>query len=123
MTSSRQNLGARAERLVREQLERSGWLILAANSRTRSGEIDLIALDGPTVVFVEVKARRAGAGLGPVAAAHAVDQRKQARIRRLAAQWLAAGNCPSGVLGFRFDVVGVSVNGARAQLDHIRAAF
>lgn len=95
------------------------------NARTRTGEIDLIALDGSTLVFVEVKAGRAASPTGPVAPAHAVGPRKQARVRLLAREWLGAGRSPSGVAGYRFDVVGVLV-GTRpdaVELDHIRNAF
>lgn len=94
------------------------------NFRTRSGELDLIALDGATLVFVEVKAGRAGSSLGPERPAHAVGPRKQLRIRRLAREWLADGRSPSGVAGYRFDVVGVSFRGdGLADVDHIRGAF
>jgi putative endonuclease len=124
MTIARQRLGRRAEQLVAGGLERQGWRIVARNVRTRSGELDLIALDGATLVFVEVKAGRAGSGLGPERPAHAVGPQKQHRIRRLAREWLAEGRAPSGVAGYRFDVVGVSFRGDRlADVDHIRAAF
>lgn len=124
MTVARQRLGRRAEQLVAAGLERRGWRIVARNVRTRSGEIDLIALDGSTLVFVEVKAGRAGTTLGPERPAHAVGPRKQLRIRRLAREWLAEGRSPSGVAGYRFDVVGVSFGGdGLTDVDHIRAAF
>jgi putative endonuclease len=124
MTVARQRLGRRAEDLVADRLTRLGWRIVARNVRTRSGEIDLIGLDGGTLVFVEVKAGRAGRDAGPERPAHAVGPRKQLRIRRLAREWLAEGRGPSGVAGYRFDVVGVSFRGDRlADVDHIRAAF
>ena len=67
MTLARQNLGRDAEDLVAARLARDGWWIVARNVRTADvrGEIDLIALDGPALVFVEVKARRAGSAIGP----------------------------------------------------------
>jgi putative endonuclease len=124
MTIARQRLGRRAEQLVAAGLERQGWRIVARNVRTRSGELDLIALDGGTLVFVEVKAARCGRGAGPDRPAHAVDRRKQLRIRRLAREWLAEGRTPSGVAGYRFDVVGVSFSGdGLTDVDHIRNAF
>ena len=105
-------------------LERAGWRIVARNVRTASGEIDLIALEGSTLVFVEVKAGRRDARCGPERPAHAVGPRKQRRLRRLAREWLAQRRGPSGVSGYRFDVVGVSFDAAgRADVDHIRAAF
>lgn len=109
---------------MRRHLEAAGWRTVAANTRTRSGEIDLIALDGSVLVFVEVKAARLGRRGGPERPAHAVDYRKQARLRRLAREWLATGAQPSGVAGYRFDVVGVSFGGeGGVQMEHLRAAF
>jgi putative endonuclease len=124
MTYARQRLGRRAEQLVARRLERAGWRIVDRNVRTRTGEIDLIALDGATLVFVEVKAGRVGAAAGPERPAHAVGRRKQLQIRRLAREWLAEGRTPSGVAGYRFDVVGVSFGrDGLADVDHIRDAF
>jgi putative endonuclease len=109
---------------VGDRLERAGWRIVARNVRTASGEIDLIALEGSTLVFVEVKAGRRDALSGPERPAHAVGPRKQRRLRRLAREWLAQRRGPSGVSGYRFDVVGVSFDAAGdADVDHIRAAF
>jgi putative endonuclease len=64
VTSARQRLGRRAEELVAARLERSGWRIVGRNVRLPSGELDLVALDGATLVFVEVKAGRVGATIG-----------------------------------------------------------
>lgn len=124
MTAARQTLGRTAERLVATRLRRRGWRILERNARTRTGEIDLVCLDGRTLVFVEVKAGRIGARLGPERPALAVGPRKQRRLRLLAREWLGAGRAPSGLAGYRFDVVGVSFSGDRvADVDHIRDAF
>jgi putative endonuclease len=124
MTAARQRLGRRAEDLVASRLAGRGWRLIARNVRTRSGEIDLIGLDGATLVFVEVKAGRRGARAGPERPALAVGQQKQRRLRRLAREWLGEGRSPSGVAGYRFDVVGVSFGGDRvADVDHIRNAF
>ena len=83
-----------------------------------------VALDGTTLVFVEVKAGREGARIGPERPAHAVGRRKQFKLRRLAREWIAERRGPSGVSGYRFDVVGVSFGpDGLADVDHIRAAF
>ena len=106
------------------ELERRGWRIVERNARTDSGEIDIVALEGSTLVFVEVKAGRRGARAGPERPALAVGPRKQRRLRLLAREWLAAGRRPSGVAGYRFDVVGVSFGpDGVADVDHIRDAF
>ena len=124
MTFARLELGRRAERLVAMRLELSGWRLVGRNVRLPSGELDIIALDGSTLVFVEVKAGRAGATVGPERPAHAVGRRKQLKLRRLAREWIAERRGPSGVSGYRFDVVGVSFGlDGLADVDHIRNAF
>jgi putative endonuclease len=124
MTYARQRLGRQAEELVATRLRRSGWRIVARNERLPSGELDIVALDAGTLVFVEVKAGRAGAVRGPELPAHAVGRRKQLKLRRLAREWIAEGRGPSGVAGYRFDVVGVRFGAdGLADVDHIRQAF
>src|SRR4051794_13247196 len=69
--NARHSFGRYGEDAAAEYLRRRGYEILARNVRTSFGELDLVALDGETVVFVEVKARRSAGGL------EAVDPRKQ----------------------------------------------
>jgi putative endonuclease len=124
VTYARQRLGRAAEDLVAARLEGAGWRIVGRNIRLPSGELDVVALDGATLVFVEVKAGRAWARAGPERPAHAVGRRKQLKLRRLAREWIAERRGPSGVSGYRFDVVGVSFGqDGLADVDHIRAAF
>ena len=124
MTFARLELGRRAEQLVAMRLEGSGWRLVGRNVRLPSGELDIVALDGSTLVFVEVKAGQAGATVGPERPAHAVGRRKQLRLRRLAREWIAERRGPSGASGYRFDVVGVSFGlDGLADVDHIRNAF
>ena len=128
MSVARQQLGRRVEELVADELERRGWRILERNARVRAlrGEIDLVALDCGELVFVEVKARRAGAGRGPEAPALAVGPAKQAKLRSLALAWLheRAAAIPRNS-GLRFDVVGVRTGAAGEVLEteHLRGAF
>ena len=71
-----------------------------------------------------MKAGRKGSSLGPERPAHAVGRRKQLRLRRLAREWIAGRRGPSGVAGYRFDVVGVSFGpDGLADVDHLRDAF
>ena len=128
MSQARQRLGRAAEALVADSLERRGMRIVARNQRTSAvrGEIDLIALDGPALVFVEVKALRAASVGGPERPAIAVGHPKQRKLRSLALAWLHDhdGSVPRhGALGF--DVVGVSIDatGRVAEWEHLRAAF
>ncbi len=83
---SRTAVGARAEVLAAEFLLGRGLRLVERNWRRRQGEIDLIARDGPMLVFVEVRLRR-HRGYGGAAAS--IDARKQARLRKAAALYLA----------------------------------
>ena len=83
----------------------------------------MVALDGETLVFVEVKTTRAGGAHGPELPALAVGRRKQMQVRRLARAWLAE-NLPPRYRSIRFDVVGVSLDGGRAvAIEHMPGAF
>lgn len=125
MTQARLQIGARAEQIVAERLTAAGWRLLARNARTRGGEIDIVALDGTALVFVEVKAGRAGSRFGPERPVLSVDWRKQLRIRRLATEWMAAHHGLPRYERIRFDAVGVSFDrsGALLGVEHIEAAF
>ncbi|OLE35177.1 MAG: hypothetical protein AUG48_11295 [Actinobacteria bacterium 13_1_20CM_3_68_9] len=126
MSEARQRLGRAAEALVADALERRGMRIVARNERTSAvrGEIDLIALDGPALVFVEIKALRVSSVAGPERPAMAVGQRKRRKLRSLALAWLREGSVPAHA-ALRFDVVGVRIDGAGriADWEHLRAAF
>jgi putative endonuclease len=102
MTQARIDLGKRGEDLACEELQRRGYEIIARRFRVRSGELDIVARDGATLVFVEVKART-GRAFGD--AAEAVTPLKQLRLTRLATEYLVRHHlheCPC-----RFDVVSV----------------
>jgi putative endonuclease len=113
---------------VADDLERRGMRVVARNERTSSvrGEIDLIALDGGALVFVEVKARRAGASVGPERPVMAVGHRKRQKLRSLALAWLRDhdGSVPPHS-SLRFDVVGLRVDtrGRAVEWEHVRGAF
>jgi putative endonuclease len=98
-------------------LERLGMRILDRNWRCRFGELDLVAMDGSTLVFVEVKARSHDHFVDP---ALGVDQRKRARIRRLAEAYLALKR--PNFQSCRFDVVSV-VLGPPFKVGHFVDAF
>src|SRR2546422_11255168 len=83
--TGRSVLGEEGERAAARFLEARGYRILERNYRTRRGEIDLIAEDGRILVFVEVKVRLDDRFGGPAAA---ITRAKQARIARLAQQYL-----------------------------------
>ncbi len=106
MNVARRRLGAFGERLAARWYEERGFEILDRNWRCDAGEIDLVVRKGSTLVVCEVKTRSTLAYGSP---AEAVTPLKRARLRRLAACWLAAHDVrPSTV---RFDVACVLVGG------------
>lgn len=112
-------LGSRGETLAVATLERAGYAVIATGYRTAAGEIDIVARDGPSLVFVEVKTRRTRERGMP---AEAVTPQKQRRIIAMARDFLArhaidATSC-------RFDVVAILLPYEGApEIDHIRNAF
>ncbi len=119
MTRARQSLGRLGEDLACRELRRRGYAILARRFRTRYGEIDVIARDGPTLVFVEVKTRRTDAFGGATAA---VNSAKQRRLVNMARSYLIGLGGPAPPC--RFDVVGVTAGPGRPPiLEVVRDAF
>ena len=115
-------LGRRGEELAAAHFERLGYRILARNHRTRFGELDLVVANDRTLVFVEVKTRRAGAAASPW---DRLDEHKQQQVRRMAAAFLSeVADRPHG-LELRFDAVGVvfDARGRMVRLDHLEGAF
>ena len=114
----RLTLGRSGEDAAVTHYERLGYQVLERNFRSRAGEIDLIARDGGVVVFCEVKTRKTDRWGLP---AEAVNPRKQARLRRLAGEWLSVRR--PGRVQVRFDVVSVIVAGDELELTHLIDAF
>ena len=119
-TDIRRTTGSRGEEEAARFLTRSGYAILDKNIRTRAGEIDLVAKEGKTLVFVEVKTRRDAEGDPPQAA---VNTRKQNRLGKLALGYLKLKRLRQTPC--RFDVVSVIFNdeGGVKAIRHIPNAF
>jgi len=96
-------LGRRGEAAAARFLKKKGYLVVAQSNRMRLGEIDLVAIDQRTIVFVEVKTRRSHDAGHP---AEAVDEDKQRRLTRLALTYLKRHH----LLEYRarFDVIAVT---------------
>ena len=106
------------EDLACRELSRRGYAILARRYRTRLGEIDIVARDGETVVFFEVKARNNAAFGG---AAAAVTAWKQQRVARMASDFLTRERC--GDVRCRFDVVAIDCEDGRPRIEVYPDAF
>ena len=98
-------------------LETRGYQVIERNVETPAGEIDVVALDGDVLCFVEIKAR-ATRSHGPAVAA--VDRRKQARIGRAAALYLARSAWEGAC---RFDVLGMDADNGGWRYSLVRDAF
>lgn len=112
-------LGNKGERLAVRHLKRQGCRVLARQSRSRIGEIDIVALDGDCIVFVEVKTRSTHAAGHP---AEAITFAKQKQLTRVALAWLKS----RGLLEHRarFDVVAITWgDGADPVVEHYKSAF
>ncbi len=117
--AEKDRLGRYGEDVAVGHLEAAGMVVLARNWRCPEGELDIIARDGSTLVFCEVKTR---SGVGYGSPAEAVGSTKARRIRRLAAAWLKEAD--RGWAELRFDVVSVlRPRGCEAQVEHLRGAF
>ena len=115
----RQELGAAGERAAARYLRSLGFKILESRYRCPRGEIDLIARDGSSLVFVEVKTRRSGSGWVPE---DAVTVSKQRRIRGVAL-WYLANRRSLSEIGLRFDVVAVELHGREFECRLYPGAF
>jgi putative endonuclease len=125
MTEARRRTGQIAEGLVASRLSEEGWEIVERNARTRYGELDIVALDGRVLVFVEVKGARLDTVFGPEKPILSIDFHKQRRVRRLGTAWMAERRDFPSFDDIRFDAVGVVLDraGRAVEVEHIRAAF
>jgi putative endonuclease len=113
-----QTVGRRGEKLAERYLRRRGYRIVARNFRAAGAEIDLVAMDGDTVVFVEVKTRRA---VGAGAPEDSVTEHKQRQLRRAAEIFSARYRAHDRPM--RFDVIAIAGEGRAARVELLRDAF
>jgi len=114
-TKQRGDLG---EDAAARYLEQRGFRVLDCNWRYRQWELDLVCMDGDTVVFVEVKTRSAGSMGTP---ADALDRKKQARLVKAASQYLTKKELWDEPC--RFDLAAVIDTGTSMDVEHIENAF
>lgn len=111
-------LGERGEALAEVHLQRLGYRIVERNYRCPLGEVDRIAVQGKTLIFLEVKARSTPDFGGPL---EAVDRRKRRKLTRLAQYYVAQKRLYDTPL--RFDVVGVYYDGVEPRVEVLANAF
>jgi putative endonuclease len=116
----RERLARGGERLAEAFLRMRGIYVVGRNVRAGRGELDLIAREGDTIVFVEVKLRT---GHDDMAALEAVNWKKRLDMSRAATRWLQDHGLTDRPV--RFDVVGITweADGSRIHAEHIRNAF
>ncbi len=114
----KKSLGNKGEEAAVGFLKKRGYKILMRNYRAPSGEIDIIAMDGKTLVFAEVKTRASLLFGHP---SEAVDQRKMHKIERAASHYISTRKADARA---RFDVISVSIGpDGEADVEHIKDAF
>ncbi|OXM84652.1 YraN family protein [Paenibacillus rigui] len=118
---TRKQLGELGERLAAAYLEQNGYQIHGRNWRCRTGEIDIIAMEGKVLVFVEVRTRSGRSTFGTPQ--ESVNYKKQLQVMETAQWYIHRFQLQS--LQPRFDVVSVLTDkaGQLVKLDHIQNAF
>ena len=118
MSAARQEFGELGERIAERWLKRKGWRVVQRRFRSGHRDIDLVVEREGTVAFVEVKARKGLAFGDPI---EAVNWSKQRELVRSASVWIDRHGRP--MESYRFDVVGVLVEGDRVRIRHVPNAF
>lgn len=118
MRGSGRTLGAEGEKIAEAFLRKKGYRLVERNYRCRLGEVDLIALDRGTVVFIEVKTRSDASFGRPL---EAVPRHKQRRMIKTAMLFISRHRLHDR--DARFDVVGVSLEGKAPLIEHVENAF
>lgn len=118
MLNQKQLLGKKSESLAARYLKKNKYKIITENYRTRLGEIDIIAKDGDTIAFVEVKSGRSDQFGSPK---EAVTPRKQRKISMVALQYLKTTQQTHRRA--RFDVVSICYTGNDPEIELIKNAF
>jgi putative endonuclease len=118
MTTHNQRLGLLGEEIAARWLTRKGWRIVYRRFKNGRRDIDLVAQREATVAFVEVKARKGSEFGDPVEAVHL---RKQRELTKSALVWIDRHGRDEEL--YRFDVVGVLMDGERVLVKHVENAF
>ncbi|HOY67466.1 MAG TPA: YraN family protein [Candidatus Ozemobacteraceae bacterium] len=116
MTDRRHQLGAWGEAVAARFLEERGFVILERNVRTRYGELDIVAREGETLVFIEVRTKSHTTFGHPF---ETIDGRKIRKLQGMARWYLHARRLGEGT-ACRFDAVAVIGSEERCDIEHLR---
>lgn len=118
MTKERLELGKLGEKLALKEIKRLGYKKIVPNYRCPLGEVDLIAMDGDTLVFLEIKTRKARS---IDYAKEAVNARKRRQLSKVALAYMKSNDCCDAKA--RFDVVAISLGDIKPEVQVIKNAF
>ena len=118
MTKERIELGKFGEELALRRIKRLGYKKIVRNFRCPLGEVDIIARDGDTLVFMEIKTRK---GRSIDYAKEAVNERKKRQISKVALAYMKSMDCSD--VRARFDVVAISLGRGKPEIEVIKNAF
>jgi len=118
LTQERLELGRYGEALAYKKIRRLGYKKIIRNYRCPLGEVDLIANDGDTLVFIEIKTRK---GRPTGYAKEAVDARKKRQLSKVALSYMKSNNCSEAKA--RFDVIAISIKEDKPQIEVVKNAF
>jgi putative endonuclease len=118
LTRERLDLGKLGEELALKKVRRLGYKKIVQNYRCPLGEVDLIARDGDTLVFIEIKTRK---GKSIDYAKEAVNDRKKRQLSKTALAYMKSNNCCDTKA--RFDVVAINLRDGKPQIEVLQNAF
>jgi putative endonuclease len=114
----KKEIGQKGENLAADYLQNAGYTVLERNYRCKLGEIDIIARDNDTLVFIEVRSRSSLAFGLPQ---ESINRRKRHQISKVALEYMIRRKLKN--IPARFDVVAVSFEGRKEKVDLIKDAF
>ncbi|MFM5968326.1 MAG: YraN family protein [Micrococcales bacterium] len=118
MTNPKHILGSYGEQVACDYLASQNYEVLDRNWRCSIGELDLVARDHETLVFVEVKTRN-GRGFGHPF--EAITDSKRTRLRQLSNAWLASNSGHPAKI--RIDAISVLIEQGRVSIEHLKEVF
>ena len=118
LNQEKKEVGQRGEDLAVDYIQNSGYTVLERNYRCKLGEVDIIARDNDTLVFIEVRTRSSiDFGLPQ----ESINRRKRHQISKVALEYLTRKKLKN--IPARFDVIAISLKGEKEKVEHFKDAF